>query len=169
MQVHSCIRRVKPGDRLSITKLWDEGRSDMDMAYNAGTNQGINFTFLLGQMDMVFFFVGGRASLIQYFASNANLRMFLPLSTSSLGVITDRKKYHFKKDKTLVGVCNVGLQSLYHPTPIKSFIGVEGVQPLDADGARMTTAQLASILRSIFSDKTQERQQVLGAIGEFIL
>ena len=164
MQVRCCVRYVKPGDRLSLTRLWEEGRTDMDLAYNAATARPIDYTFALDDAEMVFFFVVGRGSLIQFFAKRENQRLFLPLRTSGIGLITQRQKYFLRKDKTVVGVCNTQLRCDYPVRPLADFVGGEGVLPLDTDGGRLTSAQLASILRSIYRNP----QQDLRELGKFL-
>jgi hypothetical protein len=160
MHVRSAFRYLYPNSQISVSDLWANGHTYMDLAYNAATQRPVGNTFVLDQPDMVFFFVGGRSSLIQFFATPENNRLFLPANGIALGLITERKQYMFKKDKTLVGICNLSLKTSAEITPITDFIGQTGVQPLDAKGANLTSAQLATILRNLFRDKGRRGQDV---------
>ncbi|MBX7104225.1 MAG: hypothetical protein K1X57_09090 [Gemmataceae bacterium] len=168
MDIRSCVRYLNIGERLSITKLWSEGHSQMDLAYNAVTARPLTFTFHLDQPEMVFFFIGGRSSLAAYFSERANLRVFIPREGQEIGLIFDRKSYMLKKDKTLVGVCNASLRCGYDVTPITNYNGQRGVAPLDTNGSNITTAQLATVVRNAFFCPVREAENmknVLQATG----
>lgn len=150
MDIRSCVRYLEIGERLSITKLWENGHKEMDMAYNAATARPITYTFGLDQMEMVFFFIGGRSSLTAFLSERTNLRYFIPREGQELGLIVDRKSYMLKKDKTMIGICNAGLKCGYEVTPISAYNGKKGVLPLNTNGSIISTAQIASVIRNQF-------------------
>jgi hypothetical protein len=158
MQVRCSLRWLEPNERLSISRLWAEGHPSIYIAYNRATAQPPFEGFHLSPMQRVFWFVGGRSSLVRFFANDENQGVFVAQQGSSIGLIVDRKQYALKKDKTLVGVCNAALQCQYPVRPLRDFAGVPNVAPpLDPNGGGLTTKQLATILYYEF-----RQQRVVG-------
>jgi hypothetical protein len=160
MQVRSKLRHLNPGDRVSISELWSRGRESMDLAYNDVTARPLTNVFELDDPTMVFFFVGGRSSLFRFFSNRENYRLFLPAKGDELGLVIERSRKFMQTDKTMIGVCNVGLRSVYEVTPIQDFVNTEGVQVVNTHGARMDSAQLASIIYSLYLDPKKKKRDL---------
>ena len=75
----------------------------------------------------VYYFVGGRRSLIRFFADRASRTILAPHG-SSIGLIMERKHYVFKKDMTLVALCDIGARSPYPIRALSDFRGVPNLR-----------------------------------------